>query len=279
MGMCGGVRRALSLVDSALADDPSTPVFTLGELVHNPAVVAEYRARGVVAVDDPGDVTSGIIVIRTHGVGPAWRAASERPGVRCIDATCPRVLRIQELVRDGHARGWTIIVVGDARHDEVRGIAGHAPGCRVVGSVEEARTIACAGHALVVGQTTLAREEYEAVCAALRSRCPDLEVADTTCPSTESRRDSIRRLAADVDAVLVVGSPTSANARWLHAAATAAGTPSWLIAGPAEIPSEVRAFGRVGISAGASTPDAVINEVERALLGSATPAGNGGRGA
>lgn len=264
--MCGGVHRALTVVDRALEDPAAVPVHTLGELVHNSKVVEEYRARGVVPVNDPAEVASGTIVIRTHGVGPEMHAACERPGVRCVDATCPNVLTIQRLVRERHAQGWSVIVVGDARHDEVRGIAGYAPGCRIVGSAEEAGAATLAGRLFVVGQTTLARSEYERVCAVLRSRSPDLEAADTTCPSTEARRDSLLRLAAEVDALLIVGSAESANARWLHRAAVATGRPSWLIDGAEAIPAEVRSFGSVGLSASASTPDYLIDEVERALL-------------
>ncbi|HEY9595532.1 MAG TPA: bifunctional 4-hydroxy-3-methylbut-2-enyl diphosphate reductase/30S ribosomal protein S1, partial [Spirochaetia bacterium] len=198
LGMCAGVRRGLALVEKALRDNPSTPVFTLGELVHNPAVVDEYRARGVTPVDDPRSVSAGVVVIRTHGVDPSTRASCERPGVRCVDATCPKVRRIQKLVEERHRTGWSVIVVGDPGHDEVRGIVGYAPGCRVVATVEEATTVPCGGKTLVVSQTTLARSAYERIAAVLSSRCPGVEIADTTCPSTEERRTALVELASEV---------------------------------------------------------------------------------
>jgi 4-hydroxy-3-methylbut-2-enyl diphosphate reductase len=264
--MCSGVRSALALVDRALRDNPDTPVSTLGPLVHNTAVVAEYRARGVAPVEAPSEIASGILVLRTHGVAPGVRAAFERPGLRVVDATCPNVRRIHNLVTDHESRGFTVVVVGDPAHDEVRGIAGHVRNPMVIATAAEAETADIAMPAFVVGQTTLSREAYEAVCAVVRRRFPGVLIADTTCPSTERRRESLLRLAERVDALVVIGGKTSANTRWLYEAARSTGRPSWLIEGPAELPDGIAGFGSVGITAGASTPDRLVDAVEAALL-------------
>jgi len=263
--MCGGVRRALRLAEQTLADNPGAPVFSLGPLVHNPDVVEDLRHRGLIPVADVADVREGLIILRAHGVGPSVRAACERPGIRCVDATCPDVLRVHRLVREQDGRGGRVIVVGDPAHAEVRGIAEHARDVAVISSEEEARTVPLSPATLVVSQTTLSRALYGEVCAILRDRMPGIRVQDTTCAATEKRTESLLHLAAEVDAVLVVGGRNSANTRRLHEAVRATGKPAWHIERAADIPAEIRAFRSVGIGAGASTPDRLIDEVEAAL--------------
>jgi (E)-4-hydroxy-3-methyl-but-2-enyl pyrophosphate reductase len=265
LGMCSGVRRAIRLAEKTLAENPGVPVWSLGPLVHNPDVVEGLRARGLRPVEDASRVTGGIVVLRAHGVGPSVRAACARPGLSCVDATCPDVLRVHALAREQAARGGRLYVVGDPDHAEVRGIAEHASDVIVVSSVEEARSVPAAAGSLAVAQTTVARPRYEQVCAALRARMPDLRAADTTCAATERRTESLLRLAAEVDAVLVVGGRNSANTARLAEAVRAMGKPCWHIEGAAEIPADIGKYGSVGIGAGASTPDSVIEEVEARL--------------
>jgi 4-hydroxy-3-methylbut-2-enyl diphosphate reductase len=277
LGMCSGVRRALALVDRALDENPGIPVASLGPLVHNPSVVAEYLARGVTPVEDPSELTAGILVLRTHGVAPLVRASFEKPGLRIVDATCPRVRRIHDRVVDRGAKGFTIVIAGDPAHDEVRGIAGHARNPVIIGTAGEAEEARIAMPAFVVGQTTLARDAYRRICAVLRRRFPGIVIADTTCPSTERRRESAVRLAAEVDAVLVIGGTASANTRWLFEAARSTGRPSWLIESASELPDGIEGYRRVGITAGASTPDRLVDEVEAALAARAERATGAGR--
>lgn len=266
MGVCMGVRRALAIVEDVLRESPGVPVFTLGPLIHNRRVVEEFRARGVVPVDDPSQASGGIVVIRAHGIGPAERAACGREGVRCVDATCPHVLRIHRTVAEHDARGFHALIVGDAGHGEVKGIRGYARRSTVISTEEEARAVALEPPAVVVSQTTFSRSAFARICAVLRARDPGIVVVDTTCQATEQRSQAVVRLAAEVDAILVIGGRESANTRWLHEAARGTGLPCWLIEGASEIPPDVARFARVGISAGASTPDAAVDEVERALL-------------
>ncbi len=229
-------------------------------------MVEDFRARGVVPIEDPRGPPAGVVVIRAHGIGRAERAVCSREGVRCVDATCPHVLRIHRTVEEHDARGYHVLIVGDADHGEVKGIRGYARRSTVISSDEEARTVALDPPVVVVSQTTFSRSAYAGICAVLRARDPSVVVFETTCEATEQRRQSVVRLAREVDAILVIGGSESANTRWLFEAARGTGLPSWLIEGAAGISPEARRFDRVGISAGASTPDAAVDEVERALL-------------
>jgi 4-hydroxy-3-methylbut-2-enyl diphosphate reductase len=167
------------------------------------------------------------------------------------------------------ASGFSVVIVGDPEHDEVKGIRGYAPESQVVTSPSEAEEVPLHGPTLVVGQTTLTIAEYSDICTILSRRKPDIVIQETLCSATESRQKSLRALAAQVDALLVIGGRQSANTRRLFQTAVATGKPSWHIESAAEIPEAVRACARVGLSAGASTPDDAIEEVERALRGGA----------
>jgi 4-hydroxy-3-methylbut-2-enyl diphosphate reductase len=267
LGMCSGVRRALRMVEQALAEHPGTPVYTLGPLVHNARLVKDLSEKGVRPIELPLGAREGILVIRSHGIAPAARLECEGSGLRCIDATCPKVRRIHEAVLAHAAKGFGVLVAGEPGHPEVEGILGHARGARVVADLDDARSVPLDGPMLVVGQTTLARDAYAAICGVLRARKSGILVMESICEATESRRESLRRLAESVDALLVIGSAHSANTRWLFNAARATGRPAWQIEGVAEIPPGISAFEVVGLSAGASTPDILIDEVEAALRG------------
>lgn len=266
MGVCMGVKRALGIVEEVLAANPGTPVFTLGPLIHNRRVVDEFRARGVVPVETLAEVGAGIVIVRAHGIGPDQLALCRQKGLRCVDATCPHVRRIHEKVSEYDAQGFHAIIVGEAAHGEVRGIRGYARQSSVIATVDEAETVALPSPSFVVSQTTFAREAFARIAAVLRRRDPGILVFETTCAATETRQQSVVRLAASVEALLVIGGGESANTRWLFEAARATGRPSWRIEGVEDIPEGVRGFARVGISAGASTPDTAVDEVERALL-------------
>jgi 4-hydroxy-3-methylbut-2-en-1-yl diphosphate reductase len=265
LGLCGGVRRALRLAEQALADNPGGSFFSLGPLAHNPRLVEVLRTRGITPVEELSAVREGFLIIRTHGIGPAERRECEKPGVTIIDATCPTVRRIHGEVLAYSSQGFSIVIAGDPGHAEVKGIAGHARRAGVVASRSQAETIALSGQVLLVAQTTFDRGEYNIIRDILVKRKPDIVVRDTLCPEIDQREDGVRRLASRVEALLVIGGRQSANTRRLYTAATASGRPSWQVEGAAEIPAGIGRFAKVGITAGASTPDFVIDEVEAAL--------------
>jgi 4-hydroxy-3-methylbut-2-enyl diphosphate reductase len=265
LGTCHGVQRALAILERTLAEHPGEPVYTLGPLIHNARVVEEYRRRGVVPVSGLSEVEHGIVVIRAHGIGPAERAACGREGVVCVDATCPDVLRVQDLVRTHAAGGDGVLIVGDPGHVEVKGIRGYAPAAVVVSTEEEAEAVVLAGPCIAVGQTTFPRDRFRRIALILRRRVPGLRVHETSCPATERRQQSLVDLAERVDAIVVVGGKESANTRWLHQVAVATGRPAWHVEGAADLPADIGRFRTVGITAGASTPESLIAEVEAAL--------------
>jgi 4-hydroxy-3-methylbut-2-enyl diphosphate reductase len=255
------------MAEKTLAENPRVALYSLGPLVHNARVVGDLRARGLTPVDDISQVSDGIVIVRAHGIGPEQRKECERPGVRCIDATCPKVLRIQQMVRQYDEEGYLVIIAGEPQHDEVKGIRGFARRSFVVENTADARMVPLGGPAVVVSQTTLPRSQYAEICQALRTREPGVLVQDTSCVATETRQESLVRLASRVEAILVIGGRDSANTRWLHQAALATGRPAWHVEGVSDLPAEIGGFERVGLTAGASTPDWIIDEVEAELRG------------
>jgi 4-hydroxy-3-methylbut-2-en-1-yl diphosphate reductase len=286
LGRCMGVRRAVELAqDTARREarpaegglDGRRPiVYTLGPLIHNPQAVKELADEGVVALseaelelrdaDGVPKVAGKAVVIRAHGVPPQLRERLAALGARVVDATCPRVLASQRRARDFALRGYTVVIAGDLGHGEVTGIAGYAPGSVVVGGPDEARSIELHAPVALIAQTTIKREEYEAIRDALAERFPGLEVVDSICPCTGERLAALEELAAEVDAIVVVGGRNSANTARLHSSALGLGKAAWLVETAAELPPEAFAYERVGITAGASTPESLIDEVEARLL-------------
>lgn len=269
LGHCMGVRRAVELALKTAAEAEELPVYTLGPLIHNPQAVAELAARGVHSLEannlDEG-VAGKTVIIRAHGVPPALIAALREFGAHVVDATCPRVLASQRRAAEFHARGYRVVIVGDRDHGEVAGIAGYAPGSLVVASPEEAEALKIEGPIAVIAQTTIKAEEYRRVCDSLARRFPVLEVVDSICPATEERRRALVDLAQETDAIVVVGGKNSANTTRLHSTALALGVPAFHVETAAELSEEVFSFERVGVTAGASTPESLVAEVEEALL-------------
>jgi 4-hydroxy-3-methylbut-2-en-1-yl diphosphate reductase len=275
LGRCMGVRRAVELAQDTVRREAGAAVYTLGPLIHNPQAVKELADQGIFALsegeldlrdaDGVARVSGKAVVIRAHGVPPELRERLEALGARIVDATCPRVLASQRKARDFFRRGYSVVIAGDAGHGEVTGIAGYAPGAVVVGGPEEARAVEARGPVALIAQTTIAREEYDAIRDALAERFPDLEVVDSICPCTKERLDALQDLASEVDAIVVVGGRNSANTARLHSSALALGKSAWLVETAAELPSEAFACERIGLTAGASTPESLIDEVEALL--------------
>ncbi|MBL8967599.1 MAG: 4-hydroxy-3-methylbut-2-enyl diphosphate reductase [Spirochaetaceae bacterium] len=289
LGRCMGVRRAVELALSTAAAEVAAsgggapgPVYTLGPLIHNPQAVADLAAKGVVPLAETeldGRVAGRPVVIRAHGVPPAARERLAALGARIVDATCPRVLASQRRARDFSERGYLVVIAGDRDHGEVAGVAGYAPGALVIGSPAEAERIEASGPLALIAQTTIRAEEYAAIREVLARRFPLLEVVESICPATEERRRALAELSGECDAIVVVGGRNSANTSRLLVTAKELGRPAWLVETAAELPEEVFSFARVGVTAGASTPDELVAEVEDALLaggaargGAASPA-------
>lgn len=261
-GYCFGVKRALRIVEEGLSSF-GPPIYTLGDLIHNPPEVERLRARGVVAVASLDEVPSGAtLVLRAHGVDPVLARAAAARGVRVLDATCPFVQRSQSLARRMAEEGRRVIIVGDREHPEVRAVAAHAGGAAIVASREDAAALPPIERAGVVVQTTFPRPEAEAIIDALRDRIPDLRVNDTICGATEARRDAALELARRVDLMIVIGGRNSSNTKRLFRACGETGVAARLVESPADLdPAWFSGVSRVGVTTGTSTPDWLIEAV------------------
>jgi 4-hydroxy-3-methylbut-2-enyl diphosphate reductase len=285
-GFCMGVRRAVELAEKELAV-PHTRVYSFGPLIHNPGVLENLEKLGLSILDEKDiplsenrnsesdlSLEGAQVIIRAHGVSPAVEKEIAKRGGRICDATCPRVKTSQMKARDLAACGLRIFLAGEAQHAEIAGIRGYAPSCLVVGNAAEALAAAEKLHGTepdartaLIGQTTITPEEYGAIAGGIRAFFPSLEVIDTLCGAVRDRQDALRSLSGKVDALVIAGGKDSANTRRLLAAAQSIGKPAWLVETADELPREIRMYETVGIASGASTPDDVVDGIERALYG------------
>ncbi len=269
-GFCSGVRRAVNIALDSARGRPG-PIYTLGPLIHNPHVVEMLAADGVVSVDDVPE--AGAVVIRSHGVGPEVMGEVERRGLEVVNATCPRVAAVHKIARARHDRGALVVVLGDPGHAEVEGIVGHAGGeARVVRGPKDVAGLPDAGMVCLVAQTTQERERFQETARAVRERYAGLPpecitIADTICDSTRNRQEEVRRLARQVDAMVVVGGRESANTRRLAEVAAEEGLPAFLVDTEDDLDrAALSRFRTVGLTAGASTPNWLIRRVHDELV-------------
>lgn len=261
-GFCFGVRRA---VDKAFeCASHHLPCATLGPLIHNPQEVERLQKAGVRSVETLEEIRPGeTVVIRSHGVTPEVYARCEKLGIPVIDATCPHVAHIHQLVKTYSASGDAVIIVGEADHPEVVGIAGWARGpVYILPTRQEAERAALPGKALVVAQTTIRRDRFEDVLAVLRRQVPELTVRMTICAATSQRQQEAERLSKSADVMIVVGGRNSSNTQKLLETCKLRCARSILVETPEDIPQDViRETDRVAVTAGASTPQWLLDQV------------------
>ena len=284
LGYGMGVRRAMEGAHKAATNNSSGRVWTLGPLIHNKTALDMLASEGVQILKDDDFTNIGgddVVVIRAHGVTPAVKADVAARSRAVVDATCPRVMLSQRRVADFASRGYTVIIAGDKNHGEVTGIAGCAQAaatgdsrCVLLGSPADAEDFVAQlrsgaapelEKAILVSQTTISRSEYDALVEVLSPAIEGLEVFDTICPATTERQDALADLQGLVDGVLIIGGKNSANTQRLLTSAQRYFDKAALIETADEIPPEFFQLERVGLSAGASTPDEVIDGVERRL--------------
>ncbi|MDR0502731.1 MAG: 4-hydroxy-3-methylbut-2-enyl diphosphate reductase [Treponema sp.] len=279
LGFCAGVRRAVDLAvceAGRAGTERARRVYTLGPLIHNPKVSADLYSLGVETADAlPDDGENASIIIRTHGVSPDVENRLKNSAFRIIDATCPNVKASQLKTREFSRAGYCLFLAGEAGHAEIAGIRGYAEGgfCFVVCGADEAREKAAAlfetnkgAKTALIAQTTISEEEYYSISAAIKEYFPLLETVNTICAAAKDRQNALRGLLDHVDAVIIAGGRQSSNTRRLLAAAQESGKPCALCESAADIPRGYFSdFETIGLCAGASTPDAVIDEIEQAL--------------
>ncbi|BDG07835.1 4-hydroxy-3-methylbut-2-enyl diphosphate reductase [Anaeromyxobacter paludicola] len=265
-GFCWGVRRTMDKVDEVAAS-AAGPVVTLGPIIHNPQAVARMREKGVGTVAEVQEVAPGAtVVVRTHGAVRTELERARARGLSVVDGTCPYVKFPQVMAQRLTREGYHLVVVGDANHAEVKGVVSFAEGpCTVMkpgGAVPEFK----AKRVAVIAQTTCIGADFERAVGALALRHQEVRAVNTICSDTDERQADARALASEVDAVVVVGGKNSANTRHLAEICREIQPRTWHVETEDELdPSWFTGCTVVGLSAGASTPDWVIEGVAARL--------------
>jgi (E)-4-hydroxy-3-methyl-but-2-enyl pyrophosphate reductase len=279
-GFCFGVERAVEMVEDALG--VGAPVRTLGPLIHNTQEMQRLECEGVATIQDPGQVKPDeIAVIRAHGVTPQVQAELERRAAQVVDATCPFVTRVQRLAERAATEGRHVVVAGNPDHPEMIGVVGYAPdNTFVVRDADEVAGLPPLHAPLVVSQTTLKLQTFLEVAEAVKAKADaEPQVVNTICSATRDRQDAARALAGLVDVFYIIGGKHSSNSIKLLAVCQEQCAKSFLIETPPEInPADLKGANRVGVTAGASTPNWLIDQVIKRLreIGSQSN-GNGSR--
>ncbi|HVL55200.1 MAG TPA: 4-hydroxy-3-methylbut-2-enyl diphosphate reductase [Burkholderiaceae bacterium] len=266
-GFCAGVDRAIEIVERALAQFGS-PIYVRHEIVHNDFVVAQLRGKGAVFVDELDQVPDGATVIfSAHGVSREVRAQAQSRGLRVFDATCPLVTKVHVEVARMRREGREVVMIGHAGHPEVEGTMGQADaGIHLVETPADVARLQVADpqRLAYVTQTTLSVDDCREVIAALKARFPDIgePKKQDICYATQNRQDAVKLMAPQCDLVLVIGSPSSSNSNRLREVAEKAGCEARLIGSAAELdPAWIVGKRRIGITAGASAPDLLVQEL------------------
>jgi 4-hydroxy-3-methylbut-2-enyl diphosphate reductase len=266
-GFCAGVKRAITIVREAL-DKYGPPVYVLHEIVHNTHVIRELAEKGVVFVEALEDIPTGSVAIfSAHGVSLATEKKADNLGLQTIDATCPLVSRVHRRVVRLNKIGYDVLVLGHKGHPEVEGTCGHATGAvHVLSSPEEVSSLRVADPQRVgyVTQTTLSLDDTNDLLAAIRKRFPDISEPERTdiCYATTNRQNAVRDLSGEVDLLLVVGSKNSSNSNRLREVAEHRGVNAYLIDQADEInPEWLNGAEKIGLTAGASAPEILVNNV------------------
>ncbi len=281
-GFCFGVERAVEMVEDALG--VGAPVRTLGPLIHNTQEMQRLECEGVAMVQDPSQVSKDeIAVIRAHGVTPQVQAELEKRAAQVVDATCPFVTRVQRLAERAAKDGRHVVVAGNPDHPEMIGVVGYAPNNTfVVRDAEDVANLPALHEPLVVSQTTLKLQTFLEVAEAVRAKADaEPQVVNTICSATRDRQDAARALAGLVDVFYIIGGKHSSNSIKLLAVCQEQCAKSFLIETQQEInPADLNGAKRVGVTAGASTPNWLIDQVVKRLreIGSHNNGGNGSRG-
>ncbi|MCM0036540.1 MAG: 4-hydroxy-3-methylbut-2-enyl diphosphate reductase [Burkholderiaceae bacterium] len=266
-GFCAGVDRAIDIVERAL-ELHGAPIYVRHEIVHNRFVVEDLRKKGAIFIEELDEAPEGgIVIFSAHGVSKAVRAEAELRGLQVFDATCPLVTKVHVEVERMRAAGCEIIMIGHKGHPEVEGTLGQSnQGMYLVETTEDVMALEVANPTQLafVTQTTLSVDDAAEVAQALRKRFPHIQEPKKSdiCYATQNRQDAVKILAPASDLVLVVGSANSSNSNRLREVAERMGIASFLIDGPESIdPAWLKGRQRIGITAGASAPELLVQQV------------------
>ena len=266
-GFCAGVDRAIEIVERALVKF-GAPIYVRHEIVHNTYVVEDLKRKGAIFIEDLADVPPGAtLVFSAHGVSQAVRQEAKRRGFSLFDATCPLVTKVHVEVAKLHREGYDFIMIGHKGHPEVEGTMGQLnEGIYLVEDVADVASVQVAQseRIAVVTQTTLSVDDAAEILAAVKRRFPQVREPkqQDICYATQNRQDAVKILAREVDIVIVVGSPTSSNSNRLRELAQRLGTPAYMVDSPDDLQASWFDGRRaVGLTAGASAPDILVQQV------------------
>ncbi len=263
-GFCAGVERAIEIVERAL-ELHGAPIYVRHEIVHNTYVVEDLRAKGAVFVEELHEVPAGgIVIFSAHGVSKAVRTDAERRGLKVFDATCPLVTKVHVEVTKKLREGYELVMIGHRGHPEAEGTMGQAAqGMHLVETVQDvAKLRPTSGRLAYVTQTTLSVDDAAAIIVALKARFPHIvgPKRDDICYATQNRQDAVKFMAPQCDLVIVVGSPNSSNSNRLREVSENMGVPACLVDSAADLrPEWIAGKRRVGITAGASAPEVLVD--------------------
>jgi 4-hydroxy-3-methylbut-2-en-1-yl diphosphate reductase len=280
-GFCAGVDRAIAIVEQALKKF-GAPIYVRHEVVHNKFVVDNLKAKGAIFIEDLNEAPIGsTLIYSAHGVPLSVRKEAEERGLNVFDATCPLVTKVHVEVKKMREAGQEIIMIGHKGHPEVEGTMGQSPdGMYLVDDASEVASLEVRDpdNLAYVTQTTLSVDDAARVVEALRARFPKIQgpKKDDICYATQNRQDAVKKLAAECDLVIVVGSPNSSNSNRLREVAANVGIASYMVDNAEELqPEWLQGKHRIGVTAGASAPDVlvqgVIERLKKLGAGSVTP--------
>ncbi len=265
-GFCFGVQRAVKMAISAL-DEIGGPVYTLGPIIHNPQEVLRLQNMGIRMAQTLEEIPNGTVVIRSHGAPRGVIEEAEKRGLKVVDATCPLVQRLKERVRGLSDEGYQIIIVGESDHPEVMAVLSYVPdSCLIVRGPEGVKPGSLSKKVGLVAQTTQSLENLRAVASLCIYHCREVRTYNTICQATHKRGVEAQELARQVDVMIVVGGKNSANTTRLAQSVIQGGTVTYHIESAVELRDlEIPPGGPIGVTAGASTPAWVIDEIVTAL--------------
>ncbi len=268
-GFCFGVRRAVEMAQQARRER-SGSITTLGQIVHNSQVIERLREQGIETAEALSQIHGGTVIMSAHGVAPQVLQSAKEQGLDIVDVTCPFVSKVNRTAKQLIEQGYPILLVGDPGHTEVRGVIGTIESMggsvQLVSRPEEVSALTLGKKAGIISQTTQLAETFAQIVAEVCRRVPDVRACNTICGATDELQEAAVALARQVDIVIVIGGRRSANTRRLRQLCEAEGVPAYHIETADDIDSRWL-FGKrsVGLTAGASTPDWVIEEVARTL--------------
>lgn len=260
MGFCFGVNRAVRMTEESLKEGKG--VFILGHLIHNPQEIKRLTDMGVSVIESLDEITQGTLIIRSHGVSPGEYNKALSMGLEIIDATCPYVRKVQSLAEKLYKERYQVIITGEKEHPEVMGILGYAPEAFVISNISELQKINIGRHTGLLSQTTQKQEFFVNVASYLIDKTFELRSFNTICSATEERQKSTCELAEKVDFMIVIGGKNSANTNKLATVCRNKGIDTYHVETDREIKEEWFFDNvKVGITAGASTPEWLIDKV------------------